>query len=216
FVPVADALACAAALRARFTEIMRAACPADAPLPTLSVGLGVGHYMESMGNLLELGRRAERLAKVGDGSVDLRDALAIIVHKRSGSERTWRMRWDQRPHERLADDLRWFQAGLSLRKIHELALTLARLPAPDALQPGDADEFCLLLGDEVRRSLSRATSSGGSTRLDLDALAQELLAPADDYAARRRRLAARIDQILIARAFHDATPASRRDAEVHP
>ncbi len=56
------------------------------PTPTRSVGVGVGHYMQSMGSLLELGREAEALAK---GSwlprVEQRNALAILMLRWSSS-----------------------------------------------------------------------------------------------------------------------------------
>ncbi len=65
FLSLPDALSCAEDLRIRFIDAMASAChslPAG-QRPTLSVGVGVGHVMESMGDLLALGRGAEREAK---------------------------------------------------------------------------------------------------------------------------------------------------------
>ena len=59
--------------------------------PTLSVGLGIGHVLESMGDLLELGRRAEKRAKGADLPIrERRNALGVIVDKRSGGTVSWR------------------------------------------------------------------------------------------------------------------------------
>lgn len=207
FVPVAAALACAAALHDSFEATMREACRAAAiePIPTLSVGLGIGHYMESMGTLLELGRRAERVAKGGALGAQARDALAVVVHKRSGSECVWRMRWPEQPHARLEADQRLFEAGLPLRKVHELAAIVRRLPAPHDLHDDDAPGFDALLVGEVRRTLGRAGLGGGS-ELDLESLMTDLTPIDATYEARHQRISARSAQLLIARAFHEATP----------
>ncbi len=211
FVPVARALACAKALHQEFAEIMRNAC-ASADIeedPTLSVGVGIGHYMESMGTLLELGRRAERLAK-GDHlpfESDRRNALAILVHKRSGSEHQWRMRWDEDPEVQLSRDLELLRSGLSTRKVHELHAALRRLPGPDQLgRPADSVAFAELLTDELRRLLRRAHNGiCDSTPPDLD----ELVPDDGTYESRRACAFAWIERILIARAIHEATPQRR-------
>lgn len=201
FVPVAHAVACAEALHREFGEIMRAACTNAGiqKVPTLSVGLGIGHYMESMGTLLELGRRAERLAKGDDLPVgeDRRNALAIIVHKRSGSERLWRMRWDRNPKEQLDRDVELLQAGLPIRKVYEIHAALGRLPRPDQLTtPGDKAAYAELLTDELRRMLRRSLPT------DLDSLVPD----EGSYESRRDRAFAQIERLLIARAIHEATP----------
>src|SRR5262249_53434569 len=96
FLCVADALACAAALRTAFEGIMVEAVPiasddGAAGRPTLSVGIGIGHILESMGDLLGLGRRAERLAKRGASAEDgsERNALALLIEKRAGGAIAW-------------------------------------------------------------------------------------------------------------------------------
>ncbi|MFP2904311.1 type III-B CRISPR-associated protein Cas10/Cmr2 [Pyxidicoccus sp. 3LFB2] len=69
FVCMPDALRCAAELRRAFTAATRAALEGQGVTPpTLSVGLGVGHVLESLGDLVDLGRRAEALAKGGDAT----------------------------------------------------------------------------------------------------------------------------------------------------
>lgn len=78
FVPLHRAIACARELSAEFARCLSSfATPTSSP--TLSVGIGVSHFMEPMGAALNVARRAERLAK------ETRNALAVIVDKRSGS-----------------------------------------------------------------------------------------------------------------------------------
>jgi CRISPR-associated protein Cmr2 len=103
FLPVSKALACAEKLRTTFADIVgRALSKPDGTLkdgveklPTLSVGIGIGHVMESMADLLELGRRAEKAAKGGHlPEKDMRrNALAVVLDKRSGGTRQWRSQW---------------------------------------------------------------------------------------------------------------------------
>lgn len=57
--------------------------------PTLSVGIAVAHHLEPLEDALELARKAEKAAKAIDG----KNALAVIVDKRSGISRTLKGRW---------------------------------------------------------------------------------------------------------------------------
>jgi CRISPR-associated protein Cmr2 len=93
FVPLHNALACAKALKEEFGTSLQG-FPVGGenggglPLsPTLSVGIGISHFMEPMGRALALARRAEKLAKTS------RDALAVIVDKRSGPALETHGRW---------------------------------------------------------------------------------------------------------------------------
>jgi CRISPR-associated protein Cmr2 len=78
FVPLHRALDCAQALRLRFAEVLKPFGDL-ASSPTLSVGIGICHFMEPMTRSLNVARAAEKLAKRE------RDSLAIIVDKRSGA-----------------------------------------------------------------------------------------------------------------------------------
>jgi CRISPR-associated protein Cmr2 len=81
FVPLHRVLPCAEALAEAFGRKLK-----DFPTgeegkpPTLSVGIGICHFLDPMGGALHVARRAERQAKT------LRNALALIVDKRSGPE----------------------------------------------------------------------------------------------------------------------------------
>ena len=77
FVPLHRAIACARQLAERFAELL-APFGIEESCPSLSVGLGISHFMDPMGQALHLARNAEKLAK------QTRNALAVIVDKRSG------------------------------------------------------------------------------------------------------------------------------------
>ncbi|MCA9709022.1 MAG: type III-B CRISPR-associated protein Cas10/Cmr2, partial [Myxococcales bacterium] len=127
-----DALSCARELREAFRQRMGAftATCALPEVPTLSVGLGIAHRTEGLGDLVQLGREAEQLAKQppephGEAS---RNALAVIVTPRSGQRRSWRARWadGQRcPVEQLQRDMAC--TTLPMSKVHAIEDMVRRL-----------------------------------------------------------------------------------------
>jgi len=94
FVPVDKCLPCARQLHDNFAESLK-----NYGSLTLSVGVAIGHFMESLEDLLEYGRAAEKHAKRPD-----RDGLAVHLHKRGGAPIPFRARWEQNPD---AEILRW-------------------------------------------------------------------------------------------------------------
>ena len=201
FLPVPEALVCAEELRVRFTDLMVAACfslPSE-HRPTLSVGVGLGHVMESMGDLLGRGRAAEREAKRD------RNALAVLIDKRSGGRRSWRARWSDDPSRRLRESVELLQARLPARKVYEIASTLARLPKPHDV---DGDAWARLTALEVRRSLARIEEgrlTPEDTGLVLDGHA--------GYADLHAGVSAWVDRLLLARTFAQAEPRRGHDKE---
>lgn len=96
FVPLNTAQECAKALSLSFKlALEKVAIDIAATLPTLSVGLGISHIMEPLGNIRELAKQAEKVAK-GDSYavVERRNALGIALDVRSGATTTLRVRWD--------------------------------------------------------------------------------------------------------------------------
>jgi CRISPR-associated protein Cmr2 len=77
FVPLHRAVACGRQLAESFATSMESFASPESR-PTLSVGLGISHCMDAMGQALDLARSAEKLAKKS------RNALAVLVDKRSG------------------------------------------------------------------------------------------------------------------------------------
>lgn len=87
FVPLHRAVGCARELSRDFAGRLREfRAEGEAP-PSLSVGLGISHFMTPMGRALEVARTAEEHAK------ELRDALAVVVAKRGGAAVAVRGAW---------------------------------------------------------------------------------------------------------------------------
>lgn len=99
-LPLTSAVAAAEALATAFQRCMGGVATelgmsAD-QAPTLSVGLGIGHLVEPLGQLRERALRAEQLAKGNTRPVaERRNALGILLGIRSGGETPWRARWHQ-------------------------------------------------------------------------------------------------------------------------
>jgi CRISPR-associated protein Cmr2 len=147
FVSVERALACADALRLAFLACVQAALPAGVASPTLSVGLGLGHVLENMGDLLAEGRQAERDAK------GCRNALAVRVMKRAGATVTWRSTWDRDPRRTLGDaQQRFGERRLSRGKVHEVRGLLRRLAVDWMGNAGDRGLLARHTWGIVRRS----------------------------------------------------------------
>ncbi len=94
-LPLDQAIACAKKLSVDFKENLQQIKNID-KIPTLSVGLGVSHFLTPMGKQLDLARRAEQLAKSNELPEGQRkNALAILLQPRSGAEISFRERWEE-------------------------------------------------------------------------------------------------------------------------
>ena len=199
FLPLSEALACAEDLRQAFENEMASACSSllsDAR-PTLSVGVGIGHVMESMGDLLALGREAEREAKRE------RNSLAVLVDMRSGDQRTWRARWDEDPAGSLQRSMTHLEGLLSTRKVYEIASVVRRLPG-DSQDP----RWAKILAREVERAVSRVGEGSLSpSQVDLD------LNDDTDYEKLRMRVGDWVNRLLIARVLARSVPRQRSRSE---
>jgi CRISPR-associated protein Cmr2 len=201
FVSLTEALGCADDLRRAFERAMATACASLAAdrRPTLSVGLGIGHVMESMGHLLTLGRQAEREAKRD------RNTLAVLIDKRSGGTRIWRAQWSAEPVRLLNEAIALLRDRIPSRKLYEIASILTRLPNPDE---SNDDGWARVLALELKRTLSRV--EGGSLRpedvgLTLDANS--------GYAKLHAHIDAWVSRLLVARTFDQAAIRERRSEE---
>jgi CRISPR-associated protein Cmr2 len=173
FVPVALAVKCAALLSARFCGLMQpgsalpeGTTPGD--VPTLSVGIGIGHVLSGMGTLLELGRAAERDAKGSTLAVERRrDALAVIVDKRSGGQTRWRSRWSEGSGPLAQVDAALGRIGgrdgaavessrLPNTKMSDLERMLDRMPEPHQLPEAGRAQWSTILVNETMRILSKS------------------------------------------------------------
>jgi len=117
-VPLNQALPCARALHSVFDRALRDYCSSQNPA-TLSVGIAVGHFMESLHDLRELAKEAEHCAKG-----DERNGLSIIFQPRGGNRYVWRESWSRSPDQHLQD---WIGAFDSKALPSTLPYDLARL-----------------------------------------------------------------------------------------
>ena len=83
YLPLHMALGFAKKIEESFKIAMGSFKTQDGILPTLSVGIAVSHHLEPLSDALELAHEAEKAAK----SISGKNGLAIIVSKRSGTER---------------------------------------------------------------------------------------------------------------------------------
>ena len=197
-VPLDQVLACARDLHNDFGDKLNKFSNIK---PTLSVGIGIGHLLETMGYLLDLARTAEQQAKGNDlPKAEQRDGLAIILEPRSGAGIRLRDRWQSGNEESLSLDHRlneWVKAFHSDSdkdlipdkapyQLRELARELDW--AEDSLIEA---EMLRILGrkragsgkrpidqpqiDKLLASVRRPADATGKTGFDLDGLVQELL-----------------------------------------
>lgn len=208
FVALEDAIGCADALRQHFEATMKDALKGhNVALPTLSVGLGVGHMLESMGHLRQLASVAEKLAK-GDKLKDKkaqRNALAIVLDKRSGNTIQWREQWDKGAASKIQLALGYLgdETSLSSKKVYQVRALLDQLPSHDKtkLSEGEYKQAAEVLAAEVRRVLGRSNLERG------EALAPEavgLMLDGKDLEALRHEIDQWVTRMLIARTIADA------------
>jgi CRISPR-associated protein Cmr2 len=98
-VPIHTVLACAAQLSDTFKTLLASFKDKEDNSPSLSVGIAIVHHLELLSEALDVARRAEKKAKSyqkwrqADRKWLKKDALAIIVSKRSGEAYDIAGRW---------------------------------------------------------------------------------------------------------------------------
>lgn len=188
FVPVDKALVCARALSDSFRDALG---PHANPLPTLSVGVAIGHMMDPLEDLLRYARAAEKLAKLPD-----KNGLAISFHVRNGGVLSFRAQWSANP-----DQFIW---KLALLYRHDrvpdgAAYELKRIADFYATCTGDWATSALKM--DAYRSLTRKAFADDEARDEVFDLLAGVNSPSD--------LLRFTSALLIARRIADASPAAR-------
>lgn len=171
--------------------------------PTLSVGIAIAHHIEPLQDALTKMRDAEKEAKKVNG----KNALAIVLSKRSGADRIIKGSWkdDRKTGRSFAERLKWF----------------VQLHLDDALPDGAAYEIRDLwlrfknvseleepMKAEAVRILRRKRSNQGLSKVSQDILDKiELLITSKEFSL--KDLA---NEIIVARDFARAYKQAKKSA----
>ncbi len=199
FVPLHTAIPCARALAEAFARLLDDFPDEVDVKPTLSVGLGIAHFMAPLSRTLDLARGAENDAKAVPG----KNALALRIDKRSG------------PTLKLAGTWKRFDLDLE---------TLAKLHARDEISDKggfDLRELARLIegseGDDKKnledlaekeavRILARKQPKHGQDKGHSEAVRKRLR----EILERSKSIAAFADRLIAARLFGEALVQSGR------
>jgi len=154
-MPLHTVLACAQELAKEFSKRLAPFKYDKDHSPTLSVGIAVIHHLDSLREALDLARSAEKQAKGLSG----KNAVAIMVSKRSGEERAVAGKWDELD-ERIASLIQLYRNGDipegTSYELHDLAQRLTGPTDVEGLQEA-------MLAD-AKRILQRKLSMRQKTR----------------------------------------------------
>lgn len=159
-LPMHTAIECAKKLADTFAQDMSDFTVLDPQTnkdirPSLSAGLAIVHHLEPLSNSLEAVRQAEKYAK----SIKGKNALAITLTKRGGSERTIGGTWgtlDQRLEYFIDLFLKEDISTQAAYELETLAMTLEGSGDDNYYLPHEA------ISAEVRRILGRKKASRGT------------------------------------------------------
>ncbi|MBU1432666.1 type III-B CRISPR-associated protein Cas10/Cmr2 [Myxococcota bacterium] len=202
-LPLHTALRCANDLRSSFAEWMDQGIQGQGiDHPTLSVGLALVHHLEPMAHVRKLAKEAEKLAKDEAG----RNALAIVMKKRSGGATRALGRWDEAGIPLYLRLNRWSHLlndeAIPDGVIYEIE-ALARVFEPELGEPPAPQQVKAALRSLTARVFGRKRANHGADEMDRSIqaeLLERLEAPGSPM-ENVRRLSA---ELQIARLLLDA------------
>jgi CRISPR-associated protein Cmr2 len=205
FVPLHTVLACAKELAERFKEQLEGFQEEESRPPTLSVGVAVAHHLEPLSDTLELARQAEKAAKAVEG----KDALAVVVDKRSGVSRIAKGKWGTFD-TRLQKFVEWHCGdALPDNAAYQLRDLAIRLESSKVTSDIERKTLEKAKQAEAIRILKRKRAERGQESIKQDIhdalthwLKDEALSAEDNQL--RISVAELADEIIIAKVFADA------------
>jgi CRISPR-associated protein Cmr2 len=210
-LPLHTALGCAKELHTEFSRKMEPFRGRVRELPTLSVGLGIAHHMEDMADARALARQAEQLAKSYQRGDTRKNALALVVGKRSGPLLKAVGGWaDDSPLDRCIDS--WCRLLREERIPDRAAFDLERAVRPFEVGNGPPVDPQLVQA-LVNRCLLRKRAKKGSAELDQEVrtLLARAVEPQAEPIGAVRALSA---ELQIARLFLEAYELAFGDLEL--
>ncbi len=229
FVPVSEAIRCADNLQQKFKQLMKSgeALPAnwnsadnERQSPTLSVGVGVGHVLAGMGNLLKYGRDAEADAKGGKikDKTQQRNALAIVFDKRSGGRLRWRSQWSEKSEHAAVKMIEAAirrmggndSSSLAATKLAEIDRDLKRFPKSKDVTSESSSDWARILSQDVARTLARNSNPDEQDRANTD---YGLDLGATDYEDNYASIEAWISLNKIAKELHRSRYPNTNDTD---
>lgn len=163
FVPLHTVLDCAKELADLFAQRLKQFEITEKDRtysPTLSVGIAVAHHLEPLEDALELARKAEKAAK----SIEGKNALAVIVDKRSGTSRMLKGKWET-VDERLKQFVEWHLNKENLNSAaYQLKDLAIRLETSEQISEADKSILEKAKLAEAKRILERKDISEPALR----------------------------------------------------
>ena len=168
-LPLHTALACARELHDAFArEVAKVGALRGRTVPTLSVGIGVSHHLDDMADARALAVRAEQRAKAHPG----KDALAILVSKRSGGELSCVDGWSSKPDERID---RWAKLLAADVVPHKASFDLQDAMAPLlVVEPGREPEDLSQVAASLAQRVVARKSLHGTAEIEATAAREEI------------------------------------------
>jgi CRISPR-associated protein Cmr2 len=204
-MPLHTVLDCAKELSESFKEKLSPFQYEGNKSPTLSVGIAVAHHIEPLQDALDLARQAEKAAK----SVEGKDALAVIVDKRSGAPRMVKGSWKSGFYERLKILAEWHKeddipdgAAYQLR---DLANSLE--VEKEKIDEETFDALEEIKRREAIRILRRKRAKQGQEAIDpkkVETLEKLLSAKNDENDGKKNSVRILADELIVAKIFADA------------
>lgn len=185
FLPLHTVLECTQTLAKDFREKLGAFKDKDSKSPTLSIGVAIVHHLHPLSDALNIARAAERKAKdVKD--VSEKNALAIIVRKRSGGEYEVADHWGILDVDLMRVSQYFYENMIPEGTAYELREMLLRLTELE-IATSDADYQTLqkVIDKEAKRILQRKLQ-----------ISQEMLTQQDEKDKVRRDMYLSLEEIL--------------------
>ena len=204
FLPLNTCLKAARELHEKFGALMNGFKTGEhEKSPTLSVGIAIGHCMEALEDLLEMGRVAERAAKAGQKAdpSDDRNGLAVHVTTRGADATTVRAQWTDEPDKKLEQ---WIGLLLSDQIPDKLAYELRQMASEYSGWDGVSAE---LLQADVQRLLKKKRSGGEKLSEETTRLLFDSLETPED-------LLRRASELIIAKHLSEGMKYSRNHGNI--